>query len=101
MKTTVTVTTTSVQTIELPKFFKSTHFQDVYFMLIDDRNYMRVFNREYYKAICDGPDISFNRVENIASWIEKGFEEITEDQFKTIFANALKSLDHIVNYHLE
>lgn len=100
MKTTVTVTTTSVQTIELPKFFKVNHY-DVYFMLVDEINYMRVFNREYYKSICDGPDISFNRIENINSWLEKGFQEITEDVFKAVFANALKSLENIVNYHLE
>jgi hypothetical protein len=101
MKTTVTVTTTSVQTIELPRFFKSNHYRDVYFMLVDEKNYMRVFNREYYKAICDGPDISFNRIENINSWLEKGFEEITEDEFKAVFANALKRLENIVNYQLE
>jgi hypothetical protein len=97
MKTTVKVTTTSVQTIELPKYFKSTHYEDMYFMILDDKNYVRIYDRPYNRAYCDGPNFTITRNETISSWTQEGIEEITEQEFRYKFNQMYFKLTELVN----
>ena len=95
--TTVKVTTTSVNTIELPKYFRSTHYRDSYFMILDEKNYIRFFKRPYDVAYADGPEFMINRLEFIGTWLEKGYEEMTEQDFIEKFNETMVILNELVN----
>jgi hypothetical protein len=97
--TTVKVTTTSVQTIELPKYFKSTKFQDIYFMILDDKNFIKVFNRDYDKPYCDGPEFQTGLLANIGSWIELGVKAVTKEQFEQALSEAVGRVNKMVSDH--
>jgi hypothetical protein len=97
MKTTVKVTTTSVKTIELPKYFKSTHYEDMYFMILDDKNYVRIHDRVYNRSYCDGPSFTIVRNETILGWTQEGIEEITEQEFQSKFKQMYFKLSELVN----
>lgn len=95
--TTVNVTTTKIEAINLPKYFRSTHYQDAYFMILDDKNYVRFFHRPYEATYADGPEFVISRVEFIASWLEKGYEEMTEQDFIEKFNETMVILNELVN----
>ena len=95
--TTVKVTTTSVNTFELPKYFRSTHYRDSYFMILDEKNYIRFFKRPYDVAYADGPEFMINRLEFIGTWLEKGYEEMTEQDFIEKFNETMVILNELVN----
>jgi hypothetical protein len=97
--TTVKVTTTSVQAIELPKYFKSTRFQDMYFMILDDRNYIRLFNRDYDKPYSDGSEFQTSLLANIGSWIEPGIEAVTHEEFERALSEAVAHINKMVSDH--
>ncbi len=97
--TTVKVTTTTVKTIELPKYFKSTHFKDTYFMILDEKNYIKFFHRPYDPVYADGPEFMINRVDFISVWSEKGYEAMSEQDFLEIFSETLMLINEIVNNH--
>jgi hypothetical protein len=98
---TVKVTTTTVKTIELPKYFKSTHYKDSYFMILDEKNYIRFFHRPYDPVYADGPEFMINRVEFISGWAEKGYEAMCEQDFLEIFSETLMLINEIVNNHVK
>ncbi len=101
MTATVTVTVSTKKTIELPKYFKSTYYSDAYFMVLNDKNYVRFFKRELDNKYADGPEFQINSLEYISGWAEKGFEPMCEQEFLEIFSETLMLMNEIVNNHVK
>ena len=66
-------------------------------MILDDKNYIRFFKRPYDVAYADGPEFMINRLEFIGTWLEKGYEAMTEQDFIEKFNETMVILNELVN----
>jgi hypothetical protein len=96
----VTINTITEAQIELPLYFKSSKFPDLYFMTIGEKSAIRVTDQDVTpenESLYLYPIIEVVGATTVAIWVRDGWEPISEAEFKAVYMKVSLAIEALLN----